>query len=287
MRSKTVVFSLVAFALAVSIGWFLFSRSSPAPSIAPTYLAPKTIDPELQPLVNRTLKPSERIALDMPSRFPAIKHPEDIPILVSVVKDSTDNDTVRNEVVSLLRRSKYPGVAQTLIDVADNTQDNPRFRAFAIQHLGEVNVQGDPELRDKSLTRLRKALTDEHVEIRREALLALVRKKDQAAIDTAISWLTDPSKSADATRDLAINCVYDLDRREHIPAIRQYVRDPNEVIRIAAMVALSQWGDEESRTAFQEAAQASSVRLQRAGKAAVERLDKAKQAAAPVKEPGK
>ncbi len=44
---------------------------------------------------------------------------------------------------------------------------------------------------------------------------------------------------------------------------------------IAAMVTLSQWGDEHSRPAFEEAAGSGPPRLQRAGRAALARLDKA------------
>jgi len=47
----------------------------------------------------------------------------------------------------------------------------------------------------------------------------------------------------------------------------------DEVIRIAAVVALSQWEDEQSRPAFEKAAESQSVRLQRAGKAALKRLE--------------
>jgi len=73
--------------------------------------------------------------------------------------------------------------------------------------------------------------------------------------------------------DLAIRCVKLLDLKEHIPAIRKYLYDKNNVIRIAAIAALSQWQDEQSKPAFQKAADSKSVRLQRAGKAALERLE--------------
>ena len=97
---------------------------------------------------------------------------------------------------------------------------------------------------------------------------------DPKGVEAAARWLAD--EKADGVRDLAIRCVHDLDLREHIPAIRKHVRDPDEVVRIAAIVALSQWGDEESRPAFEEAAKSDVVRLQRAGKAALERLDQAR-----------
>ena len=84
--------------------------------------------------------------------------------------------------------------------------------------------------------------------------------------------LYDSSESVDSIRDLAIRCVQRLGMREHIPCIRKYVRDPNDATRIAAIVALSQWGDEESRPAFVKASESSNPRLQRCGKMALDRL---------------
>jgi len=113
--------------------------------------------------------------------------------------------------------------------------------------------------------------------------LALVRLKDPLGAETAARWLT-PSpptpfppggEGSTEVHDLAIRCVHELDLREHLPALRKFARDPNEAVRIAALVALSDWGDEASRPAFEAAATSSVVRLQRAGKAALARLDRA------------
>ncbi len=50
----------------------------------------------------------------------------------------------------------------------------------------------------------------------------------------------------------------------------------NEVVRIAAIVTLSQWGDEESRSGIEEAAKSDSFRLHRCAEMALKRLDRAK-----------
>jgi len=80
-------------------------------------------------------------------------------------------------------------------------------------------------------------------------------------------------------RDLAIRFVQDKNMREHIPTIRPYARSTNDIIRIAAIVALSEWGDEESRPAMEEAANSTVVRVQRCGQAAMKRLDNATKSA--------
>jgi HEAT repeat protein len=62
-----------------------------------------------------------------------------------------------------------------------------------------------------------------------------------------------------------VRCLHELDARETIPQIRLLARDSNEAVRISAIVALSDWSDEESTPAFEEAAVSPNKRLQRAG----------------------
>jgi HEAT repeat protein len=219
---------------------------------------------------------------DVNSGVPKVEHPEDYLLLVSVLNDASDDDTARNEVANLLQRSKYPRLADALCKVLDNPAEKPRFRSFVAQHLGLLAAGEDAVQREEAKAKLHECLSDRHVEVRREALLALVRVKDPQAAKLAVELLNSAALEAGATRDLAIRCVHDLDLRDQIPAVRKYVRHPDNVIRIAAIVALSQWGDEESRPAFEEAAQSKTVRLQRAGKAAMERLDAQK---VPVEQP--
>jgi len=276
----------------------------PQPEPEKVYAAPKVTDSRLARLVDRDAAIGERVTPDITSRIPRVDHPEDFPPLVAVLLDPKDSDTARNEVANLLERSNYPGVADALCKVLDNPAEKPRFRSFAAQHLGMLltgagskpalqnHPQGAPslpaplppgerEVREKAAAKLHECLADRHVEVRREALLALVRIKDPQAIELAVRWLqpeTTNLKPETQVLDLAIRCVHELDLREHIPTVRKYLHDPNEVVRIAAIVALSQWGDEESRPAFEEAANSKSVRLQRAGQAALRRLDQAKRA---------
>jgi HEAT repeat protein len=135
---------------------------------------------------------------------------------------------------------------------------------------------------------LHEALSDRHIPVRREALLALVRMRDRKGEETAVEWLT--SDKAEGVRDAAIRCVRELDLREHIPTIRKHLHDENEVVRISAIVTLSQWGDEESRPAIEEAAKAKSFRLRRCAEMALKRLDQAartkREAGGDDREPG-
>lgn len=193
--------------------------------------------------------------------------------LSAVLINPQKDDTERNEAANQLGRSKYSEMTNDLIAVLNNPKEGERFRSFAVQHLWQQTRRtSNPDEREKIRTVLYRGLTDRHVKVRREALLALVRMDDPKGRETAVSWLLAPD--AANVRDLAIRCIHKLDLREHIPTVRKYSRGPTNVIRIAAINTLSQWGDEESRLAFEEAAKSSNVRLQRAGKAAVARLDK-------------
>ena len=296
MRSKIFYYVAVAFSL-ITVVFFLSQnsfRTKPKlsksiatgqikenpPTLPPSppeqraeYVPPTTVNSMLASLVNRELSVRERISSDIASKIPSVETQEDFAVLVAVLSDPEDDDTVRNEVANLLSRSRYFGLADALIKVLDNPVDSPRFRSFAMQHLGQLDIPNDFDLREKVAKTLQQSLDDRHVEVRREALLALVRKKEPMGTGTAIKWLTSDAREREEIRDLAIRCVHELDLREHIPLIRQRARDENEVVRIAAIVALSQWGDEESRPAFQEAVESKVMRLQRAGKAAIERLN--------------
>lgn len=249
------------------------AREDMAVSLAPYRDTPVVNDPLLNDLADSTLCVSKRISSDIAVKVPSISDENDCCVLSRVLADPNDNDTIRNEVANLLRRSKYPGLTDALLAVLDNPAEKPRFRSFAVQHLWQQVDGAEKEDRNRIRAKMHELIADRHVEVRREALLALVRMRESVGQSTAAGWLTAKEPSAESTRDLAIRCVYDLGLRDQIPVIRSYAYDPSEVTRIAAIVALSQWGDEDSREAFTDAADSSSIRLQRAGKAALERLD--------------
>ena len=228
-----------------------------------------TRDPELAALVDRkTLSP--RVTGNMTERLPMIRFEEDVPKVVAVVQDPEDDDTIRHESIELLRRSGYPDLTNLVLGVLDNPREQPRFRAFCVQHLWINSQTASAEEIGKITSVLYRSLNDRDLPVRREALLALVHMGDPLGQETAVKWLLDDN--AKGTRDLAIRCIHDLNMKEYIPTIRKYLYDPDEVIRIAAIVALSQWDDEESRPAFSAAAKSDSIRVQRAGQAALTRL---------------
>jgi HEAT repeat protein len=231
------------------------------------------LDSDLGRFVSTDQPLGKRIPSDISARIPSVAHGPEMDAVVAVLLNVADDDTVRNEAANLLARSNCPQLTDTLIKVLNNPQEKPRFRAFATQHLGGQLATANSGVRSRVDSKLHQLLDDKDVEVRREALFALVEHRDQAAIQKAIACLNDPSPAGDATRDLAIRCVQEQGLRKHLPTVRKYVRDPNDVTRIAAIVALSDWGDEESRPAFEEAAKSNVVRLQRAGKAALQRLD--------------
>ena len=189
---------------------------------------------------------------------------------VKTVLDARGDDTSRHEALEYLHRVKYHRIIDILESVLSNPNEGERFRSFCIQHLWMNLDSGGQSEVARVVLLLHNGLTDKDLPIRREALLALARMGDPLGQETAVKWLLD--ENASNTRDLAIRCVHDLNMKEHIPTIRKYLYDPDEVIRIAAIVALSQWDDEESRPAFSAAAKSDSIRVQRAGQAALTRL---------------
>jgi HEAT repeat protein len=147
----------------------------------------------------------ERVSADITSSIPRIRRDEDIPAVVSVLLDAKDDDTVRNEAVSLLRRSGYPRLTDDLVKVLNNPDEGPRFRAFCVQHLWQNGRSAGPEELERITAELLPALGDRHLPVRREALLALVRLRDPKGEETAVEWLvTADVEKADGLRDAAI-----------------------------------------------------------------------------------
>ncbi len=170
------------------------------------YSAPATVASELSALVDRSAK--DRVSPDITSRIPRVRHEEDIPVVVSVLLDTEDDDTVRNEAANLLRRSGYSGLTDDLLKVLDDPKEGARFRAFCTQHLWMNVEKAGPDERAKIGSALHEALSDRHIPVRREALLALVRMRDPKGRETAVEWLLD--EEADGLRDAAIRCVREL-----------------------------------------------------------------------------
>lgn len=237
-----------------------------------SYTPPRTTDPGLGAFVDRQSK-QPRVTADIGTRVPKATDPKDIGAVSTVLADTKDDDAVRNEAADLLRRSAYPQLTDDLIKVLSNPEEKERFRSFCVQHLYSNHKRASPVEKEKIASTLRECLTDRHVKVRREALLALHRLKDQEAEALARKWLHDEGEAADAVRDLAIRIIRERGLRDELPTIRRLARDKDTVIRIAALVTLAEWRDKESRPLMGAAAESDNVRLQRCGKLALKRLD--------------
>ena len=226
-------------------------------------------------LVDRSLQSKDRFSSDLNDRYKGANEitKDDIPAMVYCLMDETDQDGPRNEVAVLLRRAKISGISEALVSVIENPDEKPRFRAFAAQHLGSMLAQDELKSEERVKSKLKELLSDKDIAVRREALFALVRKKDTVGIEIAVQWLHAKGSEADATRDLTIRCVHELDLREEIPVIREHALDENEITRIAALVVLGLWGDEASRDAMRQSANSKSMRVHRAAEAALGNLN--------------
>ncbi len=238
--------------------------------VTQSYAVYSNVSPMLADFVDR--KSKTRVTADIATRIERVQTEADVAAVVAILKDTTDSDTVRHEAASLLARSGYPKLIDDLIVILMNPAERPRFRGFCVQHLWLNHAAADADQKKRVVTVLQERLGDPDVVVQREALLALVRLGHPEGKRMAEQWFADPA--AEDKRDQAIRCMATLNLRERIPEIRVCLRDTNDIIRIAAIVALSDWGDTESRGAFEEAARSSRERLQHAGKAAMAKLDR-------------
>ena len=243
-------------------------RPAPPPE---GYPVPKVTDPQLSSFANPNRDVTKRIPPDFRARVPRVKG-KDIEVVVRMLQNKLEDDVVRNEAAGLLRRSDYRKLTDRLTDILEDEEEGERFRRYCVQHLSVNWKTAAREEKEKIRDTLRESLNDRHPAVRREALLALVKMKDPKGRETAVSWLTGPE--GEGQRDLAIRCVKELDLKQHIPGVRKCLQDKNESVRVAAIAALSGWGDVQSRSAFEEAAMSDSPRLRRAGKAALAKFAK-------------
>ncbi len=247
--------------------------SHTVPQLPATYTPPDVSDPALRKLVDRRLSQKDRIPPNIMSLIPEVKDPRDVAVLAKLLADPEEPDSVRNEFANILFRIGHAGLEETLLAVLENPAEKARFRSWAVQHLGTLlaqgRLQGDPQ---QMILRMRHWLQDRHVEVRREALLALTRQRDPIATDTTLAWLKAKGPEADDNRDIAIRCVRELDLREQLPLIRSFARSTNDTTRIAAIVTLREWHDTESRPAIEEAATSTVIRVQQCAKAALAKL---------------
>ena len=167
-----------------------------------------------------------------------------------------------------------------------------------MQHLGDLATSAPEksDTRQQLVSKMESSLDDKHFTVRCQSLQNLCRLKDPKGAETAVKWLTDyrpccigaDGKPADADFERAsilnqaIRCAKDLDLNGQIPTIRKYATDSNEVVRIAALVVLSEWGDQDCRVVCEDAAKSKSVRLQRCGPGRAETAGCGKVGFAPV-----
>lgn len=223
---------------------------------------PVTWPPDLRDLL------AGQVQSDTRTRLVRIDAPDQLDAVAALAADVEADDVVRNEALALLDRSEWEGLPELLIQILDRPDETERFRSFAAQALGALAQRaGAPTL---VRVRLRSALTDRQLEVRREALDALVAVHDPSAQVILTRGPTDPG--AAGMRDLVIRLLYQVDHQSSIPSIRTLANDPDEATRIAAIAALGQWRDEASRPLFQNAAEATSPRLRRAGLLALQML---------------
>ncbi len=239
------------------------------------------VSPMLANFVDRECK--TRVTADFAARVERVQASNDLAAVVAILKDTTDGDTVRNEAAKLLARSGYADLIPDLLAILMNPAEEPRFSSFCVQNLYENYATADEKQRAALDGVFVARLGDPDKEVRRESLLALVRLGKPEGKKAAEQWLRDPA--AQDVRDIAIHGMDSLNLRDQAPEIRRSLHDTNNVVRIAAMVVLSAWGDTESRSAFEEAAKESHPRLQHAGKLALYRLDHPSPTNAPASQP--
>lgn len=274
--------ALLAFAgIGVAIHWSSSDARIATPSVRPKEnkvqisnplalksevpIAVNNLSLPVRTFIDKKKSDSARITPSITEEIPSPSLHE-IHALRSVLFDKTESDVIRNEAINILLRSKDYRVIGDLVALLGD-EKSPRFRSFLAQHIGTAcRIDGNNE----SIECLFPLLEDIDIEVQREALLALTRLRHPTSYKTCVKWLNDPAKRNCV--DLVIRCVKELDMRDQLEKIREYLHSDDEVILIAAISTLSEWNDKASSEAFEKAANSSSPRSRRAGEAALRRI---------------
>ena len=211
-----------------------------------------------------------RLAGDFLEQVPRIETADEIAAIVYVMEDWTEDHAIRNEAMNLLARSNYEPFTMRLVALIDRPFEQERMRAFFVQHLGTSLLQITDHRQGRIRERLREALRDRHLAVRREAVGALAEARDPlvvAALERGVG-----TSEWDGMYDLAIYLCHQLDLKQHMAAIRAQATAADQQTRIAALYVLGQWRDQESRPAMEAAAASAVFQVRRAGEMALARL---------------
>jgi hypothetical protein len=236
--------------------------------------APTVATPALSNVLDRSKDYVDRVHGLASGAVPEVKNQKDLATLAKQLSDPKEDRVVRNEIVNLLFRSNYPELEGVLLKILENPDEGQEFRAWAVQHIGDLLTNpGDIPVSPDLTGRVRTLLSDSDVHVRREALLALSRANDTQIMQNIPAMLQNQAPGSDRLRDLAVRIAQEKDLRDQIPIIRTLIAHTNDSVRIAAIFALSQWRDQESRPAIQAAMENGSMGVKRTAAAALQRLD--------------
>lgn len=285
----TSIILVVIVCIVTSLLLALFSTSVPAPltvrealsipikkpAVSPPYSAvsppAQFVNPPASPLVikNPELKifldrtSNSRVTADISTRLPALTNTSEIEAVALVLRDPTEDDTIRNEAINLLTRSNDLQLADRLITTLDDRANNERFRSFVAQQLGLLLTPDLLSAIHMSVhARLSTALRDKQISVRREALLALCRIHDPQALAIVNTGLSNPDWNGAA--DLIIYILYQQDLRASLPDIRAFLNFQSEAEIVAALYVIGQWSDTISRDRTEQKCHHENPRISRA-----------------------
>ena len=227
-------------------------------------------NPELKIFLDRTS--NSRVTADISTRLPALTNTSEIEAVALVLRDPTEDDTVRNEAINLLARSNDLHLADRLIATLDDSANNERFRSFVAQQLGLLLTPDLLSAIHMSVhAHLSTALRDKQILVRREALLALCRIHDPQALDIVNTGLSNPNWNGAA--DLIIYILYQQDLRASLPDIRAFLDSQSEAEVVAALYVIGQWSDTISRDKAEQKCHYDNPRISRAAVFCLKKLD--------------
>lgn len=211
------------------------SRTVPKDRFADIPVVSAPVSDVLRVVADRSQTENARLQPLVDGNLPLISEAQDIALMRRILRDPNEGDTLRNEAANLLNRSAIDDLASDLVRVLDQDGEQARFRSFAAQHLGVLWNQEGAKRNGAGYDRLLACLNDHHIEVQREAMLALARGNEPSIAERVATILTDSQPQG--LIDLACRVAAEKNLRDNLSAIRALRDHQDQVVARAAQDA--------------------------------------------------
>lgn len=241
---------------------------------APRHHLPKSqANPYLVAFCDPSLDLAKRIPNDLSSNLFSLQTPEEVKLVINVLRNSKEPDAVRNHAANLLRNSDNLSVLGILITILNDHSETTRMRAFAIQHLDSL-MESSSEKPLQVTSNLETLLGSDVHELRAQAFQTLLRIRNPVA-EALRQRILSRAVQDDAFLVISLNSIAERQEYIFLPQVRAFLTSPRASVQIASISALGLLRDVQSKPALFALRDAEDPNVRSAVKVAINSVESA------------